>query len=443
MTQLTSTLFTFIIALCLCSCQSDNTEPIEPEDLSYQLANPTIWSLASTPDRFTESTLVNDLGYAYNRAKLAWYVINPEVFYRNTTLMPDHIKNDEDQRNHSLVREIFKQEIYPDRQAAYGKAEAINSLNLAYYPVERGPYNYDTDNINTDGSLKNPQLRWAGMMTSIEIKETQDTIAFWLMDPFTSNESGYTGKLYLNFGTISEDVLSDGYNSCEQGLMLNDEILETAWGLIPSNASYPNHFDSDKDIQLQQDIGLDGFRSDTLRKVNSEATYFSDFLSVLKTKLSEPAYDKISKDPSSDDFHFYRGLDYDQMQRSILDRYKYFNNPERNSLDIKFSHESYSVAATTKPDYEDIDLDNAINTTSDYKEFVISIDRDNMQPDQQYIDDMRISWSPNNIKTRWYHFSIPIDNLNDELVGTNQTLRIYLSEFNKPIVLRLVDFKLQ
>lgn len=47
----------------------------------------------------------------------------------------------------------------------------MQTFDLAYYPSERGSYNYDvTGNegfsagINEDGTLKNPETRWGGIM---------------------------------------------------------------------------------------------------------------------------------------------------------------------------------------------------------------------------------------------------------------------------------------
>ena len=41
------------------------------------------------------------------------------------------------------MREVTSREIYPDRQLTYGESANIQTLNLSFYPTERGPYNMD------------------------------------------------------------------------------------------------------------------------------------------------------------------------------------------------------------------------------------------------------------------------------------------------------------
>lgn len=65
--------------------------------------------------------------------------------------------------------------------------------------------------------------------------------------------------------------------------------------------------------------------------------------------------------PSADKYHYFRGSDYDREQRSILDRYKYINNPNGNSVDAENSPEKYSTAYKTQPDVEDINQDFTLN----------------------------------------------------------------------------------
>ncbi len=61
MTKPSSIILLYLSAILLLSCQSNTVEPDETTDTSYQLDNPTIWSLSSTPEQFSESVLINDL----------------------------------------------------------------------------------------------------------------------------------------------------------------------------------------------------------------------------------------------------------------------------------------------------------------------------------------------------------------------------------------------
>ena len=48
-------------------------------------------------------------------------------------------------------------------------------FNMAFYPTERGAYNYDVDGsegfskgLNEDGSLRDPKTRWGGIMRKFD-----------------------------------------------------------------------------------------------------------------------------------------------------------------------------------------------------------------------------------------------------------------------------------
>ena len=58
-------------------------DDFESSQTTIDLRSLNAWNLASTPgkqvDLFPESELNNDLAYGYNRAKLAWYIIDPSL----------------------------------------------------------------------------------------------------------------------------------------------------------------------------------------------------------------------------------------------------------------------------------------------------------------------------------------------------------------------------
>ena len=39
--------------------------------------------------------------------------------------------------------------------------------------------------------------------------------------------------------------------------------------------------------------------------------------------------------PSADKYHYFRGSDYDKERKTILERYKYINNPNGNSAECQ------------------------------------------------------------------------------------------------------------
>ncbi|MFN6947160.1 MAG: cell surface protein SprA, partial [Cytophagaceae bacterium] len=232
---------------------------------------PIKWHLGSTPSSFPEAKN-SDLTNAYRRARLAWYTVD-NVFYRGGGQgMPDHITT-EDVKNH-FVRLVNPQEVFPNFDPHLG---AINetTLDLAYYPSERGPYNYNP-NLNNQGRLPNPSENFGAITRAISGDIDFDNsnvqyIEFWMMSPYiNSNQNtiiegepfdhNNKGQLYLNLGNVSEDVLKDQRHSFENGLPNDgpkeDEVVVTAWGHVPRAQYLTNAFENRGRERL--DIGLDG-----------------------------------------------------------------------------------------------------------------------------------------------------------------------------------------
>ena len=129
---------------------------------TIDVSTPTSWIISSVPSMFQESNDKNTLRSGFNRSRMAWYTIDPLFTRRSSSLTPGHIKSDLDQLSNHYVREIYVNELFPNRdQSAYnGSTSTLSILNLAYYPNERGPYNFNPD-LNYDGTLNNPQQHWA------------------------------------------------------------------------------------------------------------------------------------------------------------------------------------------------------------------------------------------------------------------------------------------
>jgi cell surface protein SprA len=127
----------------------------------------TQWKLSSVPqdEEFPEGQLSNQIEYGFNRAKMAWYVVDP-IFYRMSTATPGHIRADKEQRSNHFVREIRQTEIFPNKDIAVGDVNIVPALSVAYYPEERGPYNFEVEptrysrGTDKNGKLKDPETRW-------------------------------------------------------------------------------------------------------------------------------------------------------------------------------------------------------------------------------------------------------------------------------------------
>lgn len=435
-----------------------------PIDLKTRSA----WMLASTPQHqpelFPEADLTNSLEYGMNRAKLAFYNIDP-LFLRNNSLTPSYIKNNRDLQSNHFVREVFEQELFPEREFVTGEPTNIAVLDLAYYPRERGPYNYDTGNspyaagVNPDGTLKDPESRWGGIMREIPTSDFENAnieyIEFWVMDPFVDPDGDGPlepmqdgGDLYFNLGDISEDVLKDSRKSFENGLPTSEEVSNvdtTIWGRVSTLQSLVNAFDNTLTSRQYQDIGFDGLNN------QDEQKHFSQYLEELRLKVNDDVYQKALGDPSSDDFHYYRGSDYDAQQLPILARYKNFNGPEGNSKTAEMSPEPYPTSATTLPDMEDINKDNTLNEYERYFQYRVSIRKEDMEVGKNHIADKRharVELKNGSIgEVDWYQFKIPVTEPNKVIGDINdfksiRFMRMFLTGFQDSVIMRFATLDL-
>jgi cell surface protein SprA len=309
----------------------------ESSQTGIDVRTPTSWMISSVPTEFPEYSLTNNVQYGYNRALLSWYYIDPLFTRRSSSLTPSHIKSDLNQLSNLYVREVYEREVYPNKSRNnYNSSSTLSILNLAYYPSERGPYNLDPD-LNAQGRLNNPAKRWGGMMRKLETSDFESSnieyIEFWMLDPFiyTRDKGGnYGGDFYINLGEVSEDILKDGKKFYESGLPTDDNpnyYTTTVWGRVPVGTSVTYAFNTSSGARAKQDVGLNGL-SDTDEK-NFDA--YKAYLAAIQGKISLAAYDSIANDPAGDDYHYFRGADFDEAKMSILDRYKHINSPEGNS----------------------------------------------------------------------------------------------------------------
>jgi cell surface protein SprA len=458
-------------------------DDFEGSNSSIDLKNIGSWHLASTPQlqtslsMFPEGANNTGLAYRFNVAKFCWYVIDP-LFVLNNNLTPANISKDE-QSNH-YVREVLESEVFPNKEPANGVATNIAMLNIAYYPTEKGPYNYDSkpvpnisSGIAADGSLKDPATRWGGIMRSIETTDFEATnmeyIEFWMMDPFIDPDGSgplqplqSDGDLYFDLGDISEDILRDSRNSFENGLPTTSTVANvdnTTWGRVPTIQAITNSFDNDPNARQYQDVGLDGL-SDADEQTFFDTTYLEKIKALYG--ITSQAYVNAFADPSSDDYHYFRGTDYDasgSQGNSILYRYKKYNGVEGNSPSSGQATpndsyvESYPVQATTIPDGEDINRDNTLEESERYFQYRVHLKSTTMNVGQNYITDMyecpsvHLANGSNATNVKWYQFKIPIESP-DNIVGSIQDfksiqfMRMFLKGFSENVVLRFATLDL-
>jgi cell surface protein SprA len=433
-------------------------DDFEGSQSTTDLKNIGSWMIASTPSgRFSEGSIDNDVKYGYNRAKISWYTIDP-LFYRLNSQTPSNI--DDNAISDNLVRQVGEKEIFPNKEAQGGQVVILPMFDVAYYPAERGPYNYDkgpsdvSAGTNANGLLNNPPSRWGGIMRRVESPDFEasntEFIQFWIMDPNTNGDAGrpaYTGgDLYFDLGNISEDVLKDNRKQYENGLpktaAAEDVQLDTTqWGVVPRAPSVNYAFDNNPDSRQYQDVGFDGLNN------AKEQSFFQSFVNYISANVIPANATKYINDPSSDNFKYYN-VPGDNTS-TILDRYKDYSNNENNSP-VDPSSSTNVQSGSNQPDVEDINKDSNTETSEQYYEYKVDLRPSALVVGQNNIVDKitRQQKLPNGnaVDVTWYQVKIPVrepNNVVGGIEGFNSIgfIRMYMTGFENPTVLRFAKLE--
>lgn len=421
---------------------------------TIDLRQPTTWGIASTPLLFPEGLAgLNDLNYRGNAAHLSWYVIDPLFYASGAPVSKDAISD-------LHAAQFMENQLFPNIDNAQSLYNTLSILNLAYYPKERGAYNYIYENLNSDGDLQNPERNWGGIQRALTVSDFEslnvEFVEFWLMDPYAEDEAnGVTRQaqnpsLYINLGDINEDILKDGRRSFEQGLPKSPEIINvdtTRWGRVSTLQTITNSFDNGDPASRQyQDAGLDGMGD------GDERDFFSELFANIPS-VPEEVRARIMDDPSGDNFRYFRGDDLDNSpvtSDNVLERYKYYSGLQNNSP-INSSNVAFTPQSTSMPDSEDANGDYTLNQSENYFQYQIDLSKENLEYNRKNIvDEITVNMTmPNGASKsiKWYQFKIPVRNP-DEVVGeisdyrSIRFMRMFLTGFDENIVLRFAKLGL-
>jgi cell surface protein SprA len=376
------------------------------------------WTLASPPVEFLEDRTDIDVGY--ERAKMAWYTIDP-IFYTNQR--PSGLSDNDISLN--STRRVFIDEVFTETDIAQGQTQVQSTLDIVYYPNQKGPYN-----ANPSFDAETPDDKWAGIMRPLSSTNFEQSnvefVQFWVLDPYVDGQTtnANAGELVFNLGNISEDILRDGRKQYENGLpaSTNTEVPRpTIWGQVPSTQSLVYAFDADEANRTLQDVGLDG----------------------LDDAAEQSIYNGPAEDPALDNYQYYLN-----REGSILQRYSNFNNTDGNS---PVAVTNTNRGSTTLPDVEDIDRDLTMNTVNSYYEYRIQI-KPNTTIDDKYVTDIREGQTPSlpngtQLNRRWIQYKIPLSDFTDAVGGITDFrsisfMRMYLTGFSDDVVLRFATLDL-
>lgn len=432
-------------------------------DLRFPLV---AWSLASTPqkalddfgnEKYPESNYNDSLPYNDHRAKIAWYNIEPNLQDKNSSSNP--LKSNLTELSDPRVRQIYTNELFPQQTTNITNTQT-QTFDLSYYPKELGPYNFTTDanridasgRFNQDSAKKN----WGGLMRAIDQTDFEtnnfEFIEFWMQDPYIKNKgNGNDGDLILNLGNVSEDILKDGKRFYENGMNTpNSPTLvdsSNVWGKTPVNPiQTTSAFSNNPSDRPYEDVGFDGIDDEAERR--KRAAYISKVENDFGP--TSAIAQRARRDPSNDNYIWFRDGNFDSKGAGLLERYKNYNNPQGNSP-IADAGSQFSPATTLYPDNEDLNRDNTLNETEQYFEYKIHLGEGMDVGNTKYITDKRVV----NVKyangtsgtENWFLFRVPLKSP-DRVVGnipdfkSIRFARMYMTGFQDSINLRFARFDL-
>ena len=382
---------------------------------------------------------------ADHRAHLAWFSVDPLLVRDGAPGQPTGLARRQDMRRHPLVREYRVEELFPRRDLNQLGTQCVRMLNLSYYPDERGPFNYRTEGWVEGAKLSRATDNWAAIATPLEVhdleKEHITSLELWLLDPYYSGQDVPEGDLLIDLGRFSEEIIPDGALDFESSL----PTVTTPHGRRAETVPPVRAFSSDG--MERQDVGLDGVSS------REEQELFPDYLRSLTSILDPMAWTKGGvtlpgsplEDPSGDDYHFYLGEQWDRAEAGILERYKYINGTEGNSLPRLI--QGHPSAWTDLPDTEDLDGDGVLTTRESFFRYHLRLSREGLQPGGKWYTGESVVQEESGQSSRWVKLTIPLSRY-DAAVGIHpamqdiSSVRLTLRHFEQPIHLRCAAIRL-
>ena len=423
-------------------------------DLRFPLV---AWALASTPQgnpKFPEATLTDSIDYGKNRAKLAWYNIEPTLQDKNSSNNP--LRKNLSELSDPRTRLVATNELFPQQTTNITNTQQV-TFDLAFYPTDLGPYNFESSptQIDANGKLKNPKARWGGLMRSIDQTDFEtnniENIEFWVQNPFIKNPTSTGGKLLINLGNISEDILKDGKRFYENGLNTPTSPAavdsSNTWGKTPVNPiQITQAFSNNPDDRPYQDVGYDGLDNEAEKR--KRRNYLNRIAANFGTNSA--LNQRAIIDPSNDDYKWYRDPSFDAAGTGILGRYKNYNNPQGNSP-IATTNSQFSSAATLYPDNEDLNRDNTLNETEEYYEYEFDLKPGMAVGTTKYITDSKtftVQYANGTSgQETWYLFRVPIKNYSRKIgqipdFKSIRFIRMFMTDFEDSAVLRFAKLDL-
>jgi hypothetical protein len=279
-----------------------------------------------------------------------------------------------------IPSDVLTTEIFPRRSVAR-PSEATTVLNMTFDPRARGVYNI-RPSLGSD-----PRYVWGGATRVIYNTPTDLTaqnitdLEIWFK---VLGNVPATGKMYLDLGLISEDIIPNGRLDTEDGII----------------ADYPQ---VNGILNPGEDVGIDGL-ADEQEKIRYAA----------EVAASSGVYPDMINDPNGDDWGYSSGSrDYTRI-----------NGLEGNSAS-EFGR---------SPDTEDLNGNNTLDGANSYFEYEIELDTVN--------NPQKIGAGTNG----WTQLRVPLRQF-ARIIGSPtfqnvQYVRIWFAGFTEPVTVRFANIDL-
>lgn len=419
------------------------------------------WNLPSAPaavpgydenfetDTNPASDAMSKIARSDLRAQFVWYEIprNVSSIVGNVEYTPES-------------RPVFVRDVFKGRETTNPQEEIITPLDVYYNPTKRGPYNYNPDLKN---KLENePEDMWGGMTAVLPTGQedlTQNNIEFlefWVQsilpegrDPDAQDiNEDYAGKIYIDLGIISEDIVPNEVSNSEDGLAQNIASLEkdaAGRSYVPTIPTPPQGQFSNENRDLE-DVGLDGVpNEDGFNPEATEKVLFASFLADMEAAygLNSPEYQEIEADPSNDDYVYYGESKVDGLK--LHERFHRVRGYYDGNTPIAGGDKR---AVTNKPDKEGLITPSNVEIQNTYYQYEINYnpaDFDNLQigSDSTFIVDKVGGGSQDRT---WRLIRIPLSEFTRKVGNINgfqniSYMRVWMSGYKEPFTLRFATFE--
>ncbi|MEX2572740.1 MAG: cell surface protein SprA [Balneolaceae bacterium] len=352
-------------------------------------------------------------------------------------------------------------DVFPGRETRNPQDEIVTTLDVHYDPTSRGPYNY---NMDLRRLLENePERTWGGMTAVLPSGQEDfsqnnvEFIEFWVQpilpggrDPMAGDMENYDGRIYIDVGVISEDVVPNAKLNTEDGLALNPASLAPdspgdPRSYLPSNPAPPEGQFSTENRDLE-DVGLDGLPSSGGYNGLNERSVFSGFIDAMEADYgrNSPEFQSVFSDPSNDSYAFYGESSVEDLP--LHERfYRMMSHYEGNTP----VDQGDRRAVTNRPNTEGLVNPSRVELNNAYFQYELEFNPADFAAlaageEGTFIVD-RVSGTRQ--EDRWYQVRIPMDEFarqagEIEDFQNISYVRIWMSGYSQPFTLRFatLDF---